>query len=210
MSLLLALASMAIASAAWSGVVQDCKKASANSRVQNERYNLHKHFEDVLRCSNVRRAKQDGFKYLKADDWKQCIPYIKRQPYTTDKDIEEFRKHYEKVRQRELGKIRNHWKYEYEKAHREYLSNPMSTQEFIFEKNFYAFFDEQFVMDLADELYEKTFMRDMAVTRPKVVELPNATNEAYVMVWVVRCHGGSHQVKKYFKACCRYLDKPID
>lgn len=209
MSLLLALASMAIASAAWSGVVQDCKKASANSRVKNEKYNLHKHFEDVLRCSNVRRKKQDGHKYLPAGGWEQCIPYIKRQPYTTDKDIKEFINHYEKVRQKELSKINNHWEYEYEKVRKEYLSSPRPTKEFIFEKNFYAFFDEQFVKELADELYEKTFMGDMAVQRPKVVEIP-ATNEAYAMIWVIRCYGGKLKAKKYFRACCRYLEKPID
>ncbi|MDY3097409.1 hypothetical protein [Methanobrevibacter sp.] len=37
-----------------------------------------------------------------------------------------------------------------------------------------------------------------------------ATNEAYVMVWVLKCYGGKPKVKKYFRACCRYLDKPID
>lgn len=206
---LLTFALLGISAMAWKGVYDDCKKASANSRVQNERYNLHKHFEEVLRCSNVRRAKQDGFKYLKEDDWRLCIPYIKRQPYTTDKDIEEFRKHYENVRQKEMARIRNHWKNEYKKAHKEYLSSPKSAHEFVFEKEFYAFYDEQFVKELADELYEKTFMGDMAVQRPKVVEIP-ATNEAYVMVWVLKCYGGKPKVKKYFRACCRYLDKPID
>ena len=59
---------------------------------------------------------------------------------------------------------------------------------------------EQFVKELADELYEKTFMGNMAVQRPKVVEIP-ATNEAYAMIWVIRCYGGNPKAKKYFKAC---------
>ena len=86
----------------------------------------------------------------------------------------------------------------------------VGTSEFVFEKKFYAFFDYEFVQELADELYEKTFMHDMAVKRPKVVGLPDATNDAYVMVWVIRCPGGSYKAKEYFRACCRCLGKPID
>ena len=207
---LLTFAILGISAMAWKGVYEDCKKASANSRVQRERYDLSKHFEEVLKCSNVRRKKQDGHKYLPADGWKQCIPYLERQAYTTDKDIAEFRNHYEKVRQKELGRIQNHWEDEYETACKEYLSSSMAVTEFVFEKRFYAFFDYEFVLDLADELYEKTFMGQMAVKRPKVVGLPDATNEAYVMVWVLRCNGGSYKAKEYFRACCRYLGKPID
>ena len=206
---LLTFAAIAISAMAWKGVVDDCKKTSANGKVKREGYSLAQ-FEEVLRCSNVRRSKQDGFRYLNPGEWEKCIPYIRRQPYTTDKDIIEFKNHYEKVRQKEVNQIRNHWKEEYEKVRNEYLASPKSEREFVFEKKFYAFFDAQFVKELADELYEKTFMKATAVTRPKVVELPDATNEAYVMVWVIRCYGGSYQAKKYFKACCRYLGKPIN
>lgn len=207
---LLTFALLGISAMAWKGVYDDCKKASANSRIQNERYNLSKHFEEVLKCSNVKRKKQDGHKYLPADGWKQCISYIERQAYTSDKDITEFINHYEKIRKEELNKIQKHWNDEYQKARQEYLSSSGSTQEFVFEKKFYAFFDYEFVQELADELYAKTFMHDMAVKRPKVVGLPDATNDAYVMVWVIRCPGGSYKAKEYFRACCRYLGKPID
>ena len=209
MSLLLALASMAIASAVWNDIAKDAKASNADRRVRNSGYDLNRDFEDVLRVCHVRRKKQDGIKYLPEDGWRDCISYVRRQPYTTEKDVKEFINHYEKVRQREMAKITNHWKYEYEDVYREYLSNPMSEREFVFEKKFYAFYDEQFVKELADELYEKTFMGDMAVQRPKVVEIP-ATNEAYAMIWVIRCYGGKLKAKKYFRACCRYLEKPID
>ncbi len=205
---LLTFALLGISAMAWKGMLEDNRKDSANRRVRTAGYSLNR-FEDVLICSNVKRKKQDGFKYLPANGWRAAIAYIRRQPYTTEKDEVEFKNHYEKVRQQELDRIKNHWKDEYEKAHNEYLSSPESTQEFIFEKKFYAFFSEQFVKDLADELYEKTFMGDMAVTRPKVAEI-KATNEAYVMVWVLRCSGGSYKAKEYFKVCCRYLGKPID
>ena len=205
---LLTFAALAIAGAAIKGVTKDIKKSVADNRIENDEYSLD-HFEDVLTACFVTRKKQDGMKYLPEDGWKECISYVRRQPYTTEKDVKEFINHYEKVRQRELGKIRNKWKIEYENARREYLSNPTSSHEFVFEKKFYAFFDEEFVRELASELYEKTFMGDMAVQRPKVVPI-EATNEAYVMVWVLKCYGGKPKVKKYFRACCRYLDKPID
>ena len=209
MGLLLALASMAIAASALSGAAKDMNASSADRRVRNNGYNLYRDFEDVLRVCYVSRKKQDGIKYLPEGEWKRCISYIRRQPHTTDKDVENFINHYEIVRQRELNKINKHWKDEYDKAHKEYLSNPMSNRELVFEKEFYAFFDEEFVRDLADELYEKTFMGDMAVQRPKVVPI-EASNEAYVMVWVLHCYGGKSKVKEYFRACCRYLNKPID
>jgi hypothetical protein len=63
---------------------------------------------------------------------------------------------------------------------------------------------------MADELYEKTFRGQMAVKRPKVVGLSDATNTAYVMVRVLRCPGGRYKAKEYFKVCCRYFEKPID
>lgn len=205
---LLTFAALAIAGAAIKGVTKDIKKSVADNRIENDEYSLD-HFEDVLTACFVTRKKQDGMKYLPENGWKDCISYVRRQPYTTEKDVKEFINHYRKVRQRELGKIRNKWKTEYENARREYLSNPASSREFVFEKKFYAFFDEKFVRELASELYDKTFMGDMAVQRPKVVPI-EATNEAYVMVWVLKCYGGKPKAKKYFRVSCRYLDKPID
>ena len=206
---LLTFALLGISALAWSGAVKDAKASSADRRIRNAGYNLNRDFENVLRACHVKRKSKDGVKYLPENGWKSCVSYVRRQPYTTEKDVEKFITHYEKVRQKELANVSNQWEQEYETAHREYLSNPKSNRESVFEKEFYAFFDEVFVRELADELYEKTFMGDMAVQRPKVVPI-EASNEAYVMVWVLHCYGGKSKAKKYFRACCRYLNKPID
>lgn len=206
---LLTFALLGISALAWSGAVKDAKASSADRRIRNAGYNLNRDFENVLRACHVKRKSKEGVKYLPENGWKSCVSYVRRQPYTTEKDVEKFITHYEKVRQKELANVSNQWEQEYEKAHREYLSNPKSNRESVFEKEFYAFFDEKFVRELADELYEKTFMGDMAVQRPKVVPI-EASNEAYVMVWVLHCYGGKSKAKKYFRACCRYLNKPID
>ena len=120
---LLTFAALAIAGAAIKGVTKDIKKSVADNRIENDEYSLD-HFEDVLTACFVTRKKQDGMKYLPEDGWRDCISYVRRQPYTTEKDVKEFINHYEKVRQREMAKITNHWKYEYEDDYREYLSNP--------------------------------------------------------------------------------------
>ena len=57
MGLLLALASMAIASAVWNDIAKDAKASNADRRVRNSGYDLNRDFEDVLRVCHVRRNK---------------------------------------------------------------------------------------------------------------------------------------------------------
>ena len=126
---LLTFALLGISALAWSGAVKDAKASSADRRIRNAGYNLNRDFENVLRACHVKRKSKDGVKYLPENGWKSCVSYVRRQPYTTEKDVEKFITHYEKVRQKELANVSNQWEQEYEKAHREYLSNPKSNRE---------------------------------------------------------------------------------
>ena len=78
-----------------------------------------------------------------------------------------------------------------------------------FERTHYLF-DEEFVVNLADNLYHNTFFGEMATQPPKVVFNPNATNISFHEIWVIRCPGGKQKAKKYWKACSRKLGFPID
>lgn len=109
MGLLLALASMAIASAVWNDIAKDAKASNADRRVRNSGYDLNRDFEDVLRACHVQRKSQDGVKYLSEDGWKSCVSYIQRQPYATDKDVEMFRLRYNRIRKQELKKVQDKW-----------------------------------------------------------------------------------------------------
>ena len=99
---LLTFALLGISALAWSGAAKDAKASNADRRVRNSGYDLNRDFEDVLRACHVQRKSQDGVKYLSEDDWKSCVSYIQRQPYTTDKDVEMFRLRYNRIRKQEL------------------------------------------------------------------------------------------------------------
>ena len=209
MGLLLALASMAIASAVWNDIAKDAKASNADRRVRNSGYDLDRDFEDVLRACHVQRKSQDGVKYLSEDGWKSCVSYIQRQPYTTDKDVEMFRLRYNRIRKQELKKVQEKWDQNYNNAYKEYLSSTEPVTTITFEKTHYLF-DEEFVVNLADNLYQNTFMGEIATQPPKVVFNPDATNISFIEVWVLRVPGGKRNSKKYWKVCSRKLGFPID
>lgn len=209
MGLLLALASLAIASAVWNDIAKDAKASNADRRVRNSGYDLNRDFEDVLRACHIQRKSQDGIKYLPEDRWRDCVSYILRQPYTTEKDVEMFRLRYNRIRKQELKKVQDKWDQNYNNAYQEYLSSTEPVTTITFEKTHYLF-DEEFVVNLADNLYQNTFMGEIATQPPKVVFNPDATNISFIEVWVLRVPGGKRNAKKYWKACSRKLGFPID
>lgn len=209
MSLLLCLASMAIAASALSGAAQDVKASSADKRVRKGQYNLNTDFEDVLDACHVRRKKMDGIKILPENGWRDCVQYIRRMPYTNEKDVRMFELRYNRIRKQELKKLEDKWEQNYNRAYHEYRSSTEPVETITFEKTHYLF-EEEFVVNLADDLYHNTFMGELATQKPKVVFNPNATNISYIEVWVLRVPGGKRNAKRYWKACSRYLGYPID
>ena len=87
---LLTFALLGISALAWSGAVKDAKASSADRRIRNAGYNLNRDFENVLRACHVKRKSKDGVKYLPENGWKSCVSYVRRQPYTTEKDVENY------------------------------------------------------------------------------------------------------------------------
>lgn len=209
MSLLLALASMAIASAVWKDVAKDVKASNADKRVRNAGYNLDRDFENVLQICHVSRKRMDGVKILPEDGWRSCVSYIQRQPNTTDKDVRMFELRYNRIRKQEMKKLEDKWNRSYQRAYQEYLSSSQPVEKIVFEKTHYLF-EEEFVTNLANNLYYNTFMGEMAVQKPKVVFNQTATNISFHEVWVLRIPGGKQKAKKYWKACSRKLGYPID
>ena len=210
MGLLLALASIAIASAALSGAANDAKASNADRRVRNLGYDLDRDFEDVLRVCHVQRKRMDGIRYLPEDGWKSCVSYIQRQPATTDKDVEMFRLRYNRIRKQELKKVQDKWDQDYNNTYQDYLSSTEPVVEIVFEKTHYLL-DEEVVLDLVNKLFNKTFLgQELAVQKPKVVFNPDATNISFHEVWILRVPGGKANAKKYWKACSRKLGFPID
>ena len=206
---LLTFALLGISALAWSGAAKDAKASNADRRVRNSGYDLNRDFEDVLRACHVQRKSQDGVKYLSEDGWKSCVSYIQRQPYTTDKDVEMFKLRYNRIRKHELKKVQDKWNQNYNNVYQDYLSSNEPVETITFEKTHYLF-DEEFVVNLADNLYQNTFMGEIATQPPKVVFNPNATNISFIEVWVLRVPGGKRNAKKYWKACSRKLGFPID
>ena len=206
---LLTFALLGISALAWSGAAKDAKASNADRRVRNSGYDLNRDFEDVLRACHVQRKSQDGVKYLSEDGWKSCVSYIQRQPYTTDKDVEMFKLRYNRIRKQELKKVQDKWDQNYNNAYQDYLSSNEPVETITFEKTHYLF-DEEFVVNLADNLYQNTFMGEIATQPPKVVFNPNATNISFIEVWVLRVPGGKRNAKKYWKVCSRKLGFPID
>ena len=206
---LLTFALLGISALAWSGAAKDAKASNADRRVRNSGYDLDRDFEDVLRACHIQRKSQDGVKYLSEDGWKSCVSYIQRQPYTTDKDVEMFRLRYNRIRKHELKKVQDKWDQNYNNVYQDYLSSNEPVETITFEKTHYLF-DEEFVVNLADNLYQNTFMGEMATQPPKVVFNPDATNISFIEVWVLRVPGGKRNAKKYWKVCSRKLGFPID
>ena len=206
---LLTFALLGISALAWSGAAKDAKASNADRRVRNSGYDLNRDFEDVLRACHVQRKSQDGVKYLSEDGWKSCVSYIQRQPYTTDKDVEMFKLRYNRIRKHELKKVQDKWNQNYNNVYQDYLSSNEPVETITFEKTHYLF-DEEFVVNLADNLYQNTFMGEIATQPPKVVFNPNATNISFIEVWVLRVPGGKRNAKKYWKVCSRKLGFPID
>ena len=206
---LLTFALLGISALAWSGAAKDAKASNADRRVKNSGYDLDRDFENVLRACHIQRKSQDGIKYLPEDRWRDCVSYILRQPYTTEKDVEMFRLRYNRIRKQELKKVQDKWDQNYNRAYQEYLSSTEPVTTITFEKTHYLF-DEEFVVNLADNLYQNTFFGEMATQPPKVVFNPDATNISFHEIWVIRCPGGKQKAKKYWKACSRKLGFPID
>lgn len=205
---LLTFAALAIAGAAIKGATKDVVKASADNKIRREGYNIF-HFEDVLKACHVTRKKQDGMKYLPEDGWKNCIHYIESQPYTTQKDIDNFINRYERVRKQEISNIENIWKRNYNRVYDELQNSTAPATKVVFEKTHYLF-DDDFVKSLVDDLYNKTMMGEFALQKPKVVFNPNATNISFKEIWVLKIPGGKTQAKKCWKVSSRYLGYPID
>ncbi|MBE6509456.1 MAG: hypothetical protein E7Z77_08610 [Methanobrevibacter sp.] len=116
---------------------------------------------------------------------------------------------YDRVRRQELKKVQDKWDQIYNNAYKEYLSSTEPVTTMTFERTHYLF-DEEFVVNLADNLYQNTFFGEMATQPPKVVFNPDATNISFHEIWVIRCPGGKQKAKKYWKACSRKLGFPID
>ena len=209
MSLLLCLASMAIAASALSGAAQDVKASNADKRIRRGQYNLNTDFEDVLNACHVRRKRVDGIKILPENAWMDCVQYIRRMPYTTEKDVRMFQMRYDRIRERELKRLEDKWEQNYKNTYQEYRSSTEPVETITFEKIHYLF-DDEFVVNLANDLYHNTFMGEMATQKPKVVFNPNATNISFIEVWSLRVPGGKAKANKYWKVCSRYLGYPID
>lgn len=210
MGLILALASLAIASAALSGAGQNAKASNADRRVRNLGYDLNRDFEDVLRACHIQRKSQDGVKYLPEGRWRDCTTYILRQPNTTEKDVKMFRMRYNRIRKQELKKVQDKWDQNYNRTYQEYLSSTEPVVEIVFEKTHYLL-EEDVVLDLVNKMYRETFFgQELAVQKPKVVFNPDATNISFHEVWVLRVPGGKANAKRYWKACSRKVGYPID
>lgn len=207
---LLTFAALAVAAAAWGGVVKDAKASNADRKVRNLGYDLNRDFEDVLRACHVKRKSQDGIKYLPEDRWRDCTTYILRQPNTTEKDVEMFRLRYNRIRKQELKKVQNKWDRDYNKVYQEYLSSTEPVVEIVFEKTHYLL-EEDVVLDLVNRMYCETFFgQELAVQKPKVVFNPDATNISFHEVWTIKVPGGKANAKKYWKASSRKVGYPID
>lgn len=179
-------------------MASDIKTASCKSELNKEQYSLDQ-FDTVLRLCRVKRYKYDGFKVLEERGYEKCLPYIRRQPLSTEEDVDAFIERYNDIRDIEIRQFLCYWEDIYYDTYEAEIKNKKCSRVITFEnKHFLSSYD--YVYNHAQDLYDNTFFGEIAVARPKIIRESNKIIE----VWALHC-SNTMDAKWYYEVCSKVL-----
>ena len=194
MSLLLALASLAIAGKVVGEIVDDVKTVPARSKIQEDakkgNFDVVKNFEEILRICNVKRKSHgsSSVKVLPFTGYSKCLDYISDYHLSTRADEQRFINHYKKVLGSEISKRQS----DYDRHYFEVESRVKSMMD---------------VEKKVNDICNTTFLGDFVVGEVKIKL--NSSGNSFTEVWALKVPVAmKFSLKQYYNACaerCGYI-----
>ncbi|WP_405271545.1 hypothetical protein [Methanobrevibacter sp.] len=214
MSLLLALASLAIASKVVGEIASDVKKVPARSKIQedskNGTFDVVERFEEILYINGVKRKSHgnSSVKVLPYTGYSQCLDYIRNHHLSTRADEQRFINHYKKVLESELSNRQsdydNHY-FELESRVKSMMDN--CEYEIVRFEHIDVFVDYEDVEKKVNDICNTTFLGDFVVGEVKIKL--NSSGNSFTEVWALKIPVTiKFSLKQYYKACaerCGYI-----
>lgn len=185
---------------AWTEMsTEAAKKALHRIEAQEGHVDVIKHFEKILAMVEVKPI--DGV--IPKDGYKECQDLLMLElMYVTEKDLQKFKKHYNKVRNQQIknrGQRRKREMKELEKYVNWWLKQTENTDYKRYDrKNSYE--NEKDVILRCERLYKETPWRKIAKGPAKVIKTPNGKVKE---MWMVRRHWKPYG--EPYRKCCKVL-----
>ena len=206
MSLLLALASLAIAGKVVGEIASDVSKVPARSKIQddskNGTFDVVKNFEEILHINGVKRKSHgnSSVKVLPYTGYTKCLDYIREHHLTTKNDEQRFITHYRKVLSKEIAKRQEDYDKHYFKVKEEVdiLKNSGDYEVVKFE-HINVFVDYEDVKMKVNSICNRTFLGDFLVGEVKIKQ---NSSQSFTEIWALNVpFNMKFSLKDYYQAC---------
>ena len=214
MSLLLALASLAIAGKVVGEIVDDVKTVPARSKIKEDSKNgtldVVKNFEEILRICNVKRKSHgsSSVKVLPYTGYTKCLDYISDHHLSTRADEQRFINHYKKVLGSEISKRQSDYDRHYFEVESR-VKSMMDDSEYEVGRfeHIDVFVDYEDVEKKVNDICNNTFLGDFVVGEVKIKL--NSSGNSFTEVWALKVPVAmKFSLKQYYNACaerCGYI-----
>ena len=214
MSLLLALASLAIAGKVVGEIASDVSKVPARSKIQDDSKNgifdVVKNFEEILHINGVKRKSHgnSSVKVLPYTGYTKCLDYIRNHHLSTRADEQRFINHYKKVLKSEISKRQSDYDNHYFEI-KSKVNSMMDNCEYevVRFEHIDVFVDYEDVEMKVNNIYNTTFLGDFVVGEVKIKL--NSSGNSFTEVWALKVPVDmKFSLKQYYTACaerCGYI-----
>ena len=214
MSLLLALASLAIAGKVVGEIASDVSKVPARSKIQddskNGTFDVVKNFEEILHINGVKRKSHgnSSVKVLPYTGYTKCLDYIRNHHLSTRADEQRFINHYKKVLKSELSNRQSDYDNHYFEVKSRVKSMIDSCEfEVVMFEHIDVFVDYEDVEKKINDICNTTFLGDFVVGEVKINQ--NSSRNSFTEIWALKIPVNmKFTLKEYYKACaerCGYI-----
>lgn len=214
MSLLLALASLAIAGKVVGEIASDVSKVPARSKIQddskNGTFDVVKNFEEILHINGVKRKSHgnSSVKVLPYTGYTKCLDYIRNHHLSTRADEQRFINHYKKVLKNELSKRQSDYDNHYFEIESKVNSMMINCEyEVVRFEHIDVFVDYKDVEQKVNDIRDNTFLGDFVVRDVKIKL--NSSGNSFTEIWALKLPVAmKFSLKQYYNACaerCGYI-----
>ena len=190
MSLLLALASLAIAGKVVGEIASDVSKVPARSKIQddskNGTFDVVKNFEEILHINGVKRKSHgnSSVKVLPYTGYTKCLDYIREHHLTTKNDEQRFITHYRKVLSKEIAKRQEDYDKHYFKVKEEVdILKNSGDYEIVRFEYINVFVNYESVKNKVNDIRNKTFLGDFVINEVKIKQTNPKT---FKEIWALK------------------------
>ena len=214
MSLLLALASLAIAGKVVGEIASDARKVPARSKIKEDSkhgtFDVVKNFEEILSICNVKRKSHgsSSVKVLPFTGYSNCLGYIRDHHLSTRADEQRFINHYKKVLKNELSKRQSDYDNHYFEIESKVKSMMIGCEyEVVRFEHIDVFVDYEDVEKKVNNICNRTFFGDLVLGEVKIKL--NTSGNSFTEVLALKVPVTmKFSLKQYYSACaekCGYI-----